>query len=126
MEGDNHLHLATSTKPEDLRKKIKTLLTEAKVEALLCTDFESAIMATRIAYEEKVKVPEDLKLIGYISREVAQFLTPSLSYIEQHPIEVGSTAMEILNKRLEGKYESGKFEERIIATSLVHLESTKF
>ena len=126
LEGDNHLHLATSTKPEDLRKKIKTLLTEAKVEALLCTDFESAIMATRIAYEEKVKVPEDLKLIGYISREVAQFLTPSLSYIEQHPIEVGSTAMEILNKRLEGKYESGKFEERIIATSLVHLESTKF
>ncbi len=125
LEGDNNLNLATSTKPEDLKRKIKSLITEQKIEALLCTDFESAIMATRIAYEENVQVPEDLKLIGYISREVAQFLTPSLSYIEQHPIEVGSTAMEILNNRLEGRYDSGKFEERIIATSLVHLESTK-
>ena len=83
-------------------------------------------MATRIAYEERIKIPEDLKLIGYISREIAEFLTPSLSYIEQHPRELGSNAVKILNNRLDGKYESGKFEEKIIATTLMHLESTKF
>lgn len=123
---DNHLYLAKSSKPLDLREKIKSLITEERVEALLCTDFESTIMATRIAYEEKVKVPEELKLIGYIGKEVAEFLTPSLSYIEQHPIEVGSKAVELLNNRLEGVYSPGKFEENIITTSLVHLESTRF
>ena len=123
---DNHLYLAKSSKPLDLREKIKSLITEERVEALLCTDFESTIMATRIAYEEKVKVPEELKLIGYIGKEVAEFLTPSLSYIEQHPIEVGSKAVELLNNRLEGVYSQGKFEENIITTSLVHLESTRF
>ncbi|MCG9970061.1 LacI family DNA-binding transcriptional regulator [Christiangramia crocea] len=123
---DRHHYLAKSSKPADLRKKIKSLITEDRVEALLCTDFESTIMATRIAYEEKVNIPQDLKIIGYIGKEVAEFLTPSLSYIEQHPQEVGSRAVELLNNRLEGVYTPGKFEEEIITTSLVHLESTRF
>ncbi|MCP9199875.1 LacI family transcriptional regulator [Gramella sp. GC03-9] len=126
LAGENEQHLACSTVPEELRKKIKSLLTKDKVQALLCTDFESTILATRIAYEENIQVPSQLKLIGYIGREVAEFLTPSLSYIEQHPVEVGSKAMEILNNRLEGNYKPGQFKESIIATSLVHLESTKF
>ncbi|MDX1543795.1 MAG: LacI family DNA-binding transcriptional regulator [Christiangramia sp.] len=125
MEDTQH-YLAKSSKPADLRKKIKSLITEDKVEALLCTDFESTIMTTRIAYEEKVNIPQNLKIIGYISKEVAEFLTPSLSYIEQHPQEVGSRAVDLLNNRLEGIYNPGKFEEEIITTSLVHLESTKF
>lgn len=123
---DNQHYFAKSSQPSALREKITSLITEDKVEALLCTDFESTIMSTRIAYEEKVKVPEDLKLIGYIGKEVAEFLTPSLSYIEQHPREVGSNAVELLNNRLEGVYSPGKFEENIITTSLVHLESTRF
>ncbi len=126
LQDENNALMATSTKPGDLKVKIRSLITESKIEALLCTDFESAIMTTRIAYEENIKIPDDLKLIGYISREIAEFLTPSLSYIEQHPQELGSTAVKILNNRLDGKYESGKFEEKIIATTLMHLESTKF
>ncbi|MDR5590595.1 LacI family DNA-binding transcriptional regulator [Christiangramia sp. SM2212] len=126
LQKDDSSFMATSTKPDDLKRKIKILITEEKVEALLCTDFESAIMATRVAYEEKINIPKDLKLIGYISKDIAEFLTPSLSYIEQHPQELGSNAINILNNRIEGKYQSGKFEEEIIATTLVHLESTRF
>ncbi|TBW26627.1 LacI family DNA-binding transcriptional regulator [Gramella sp. KN1008] len=123
---DHEHYLAKSSKPVDLRRKIKSLITEKQVEALLCTDFESTIMATRIAYEEKVRIPQDLKIIGYISKEVAEFLTPSLSYIEQHPREVGERAVDLLHKRLEAGLEPDKFVEEIITTSLVHLESTRF
>ncbi|APG59261.1 LacI family DNA-binding transcriptional regulator [Christiangramia salexigens] len=118
--------MAAATKPTELRKKIKSLITEDKIEAIMCTDFESTIMTTRIAYEEKIKIPEDLKVIGYIGKEVSEFLTPSVSYIEQHPNEVGANTVKLLNKRLEGKAVSGEFEEKIISTSLMHLESTKF
>lgn len=118
--------LATSTRPADLKKKIRSLLLDEKIEALLCTDFDSAIMANRIAYEEKIKIPQDLKLIGYIGKEVAEFLTPSLSYIEQHPRDLGSKAVDLLSRRLGGEYETGDFKEEIIATNMVHLESTKF
>ena len=126
MENGGEFYMATSTKPADLKRKIRGLLTNEKVEALLCTDFESSLMASRIAFEEKIKIPEDLKLIGYISKNVAEFLTPSISYIEQHPQELGSKAVEVLNNRLDGKYESGQFEQEIIATTMVHLESSRF
>lgn len=126
MDSGKDSFKATSTKPAELKKKIRNLIATEKVEALLCTDFESAIMAARVAYEENIDIPKDLKLIGYIGKDVAEFLTPSLSYIEQHPQELGSSAVEILNNRLEGKTEVGKFEEKIIATTMVHLESTRF
>jgi len=121
-----NIHMVTSTKPTELKNKIRDLLTSENLQALLCTDFESAILATIVAYEENIKVPGDLKLIGYMGREVSEYLSPSLSYIEQHPQELGERAVKILNNRLDGKYESGKFEEEIIATTLVHLESTMF
>ncbi|MDX1761288.1 MAG: LacI family DNA-binding transcriptional regulator, partial [Christiangramia sp.] len=124
MENGGEAFKATSTKPAELKRKIKNLITSEKIEALLCTDFESAIMAARVAYEEGIKIPEDLKLIGYIGKDVAEFLTPSLSYIEQHPQEIGSNAVEVLNNRLTGDSQPGKFEEKIIATTMVHLEST--
>lgn len=126
MPGEDELMMVTSTKSVDLKEKLRELLTNNKVEALLCTDFESSILATRVAYEEGIKIPEDLKLLGYISREVAVYLTPSISYIEQHPQELGAASVEILNNRLDGKLKPGVFEERIIATTLVHLESTGF
>ncbi|MUP46867.1 LacI family transcriptional regulator [Gramella sp. BOM4] len=126
LSSENEQQMACSTDPALLRSKIHNLIANNKVEALLCTDFESTILATRIAYEEKIKVPEQLKLIGYISKEIAEYLTPSISYIEQHPVEIGSTAMQLLNNRLEGKYAPEQFKESIIATSLMHLESTKF
>ena len=126
MQNEDDLYMVTSTKPADLKNKIRDLIVSEKIEALLCTDFESAILATRVAYEENIKIPEDLKLIGYISREVAQYLTPSISYIEQHPKELGIKAVEILNNRLDGKYKTGEFEEKIISTTLMHLESTGF
>jgi len=126
LQDENDALMATSTNQKELKRKIKDLITESKVEALLCTDFESAIMANRVAYEEGIKIPEDLKLLGYISKHIAEFLTPSLSYIEQHPQELGLNAVKLLNNRLDGKYESGKFEQQIIATTLMHLESTKF
>ena len=126
MENGGEAFKATSTKPAELKRKIKDLITSEKIEALLCTDFESAIMAARVAYEEGIKIPEDLKLIGYIGKDVAEFLTPSLSYIEQHPQEIGSNAVEVLNNRLTGDSQPGQFEEKIIATTMVHLESTRF
>lgn len=126
LQNDSANLMATSTRTEELKRKIKNLIVEDKIEALLCTDFESAIMATRVAYEEGFNIPKDLKLIGYISKDIAEYLTPSLSYIEQHPQELGSKAVELLNNRLEGRFESGKFKEEIIATTMVHLESTRF
>ncbi|MDT0644251.1 LacI family DNA-binding transcriptional regulator [Zunongwangia sp. F363] len=118
--------IAASSRKQVLIDGIHDILVNKKVEAVLCTDFESAMRVYRMAYENNIRIPEDLKMIGFLPKNVARFLTPSISYIEQFPEEVGKNAMQMLIDRLNGKLLSDKSTEKIINTELVHLESTVF
>ncbi|MDT0677439.1 LacI family DNA-binding transcriptional regulator [Autumnicola musiva] len=118
--------IAASSRKQVLIDGIYDILVNKKVEAVLCTDFESAMRVYRMAYENEIRIPEDLKIIGFLPENVARFLTPSISYIEQFPEEVGKNAMQMLINRLNKKLLSDKNTEKIINTELVHLESTVF
>ncbi|MDT0645928.1 LacI family DNA-binding transcriptional regulator [Zunongwangia sp. F260] len=124
-EGMEQL-VTASSRHQVLVDGIKDLLVNKKVEAMLCTDFVSAMLVYRMAYENKVEIPKDLKMIGFLNKDVAQHLTPSISYIEQFPEEIGKNAMEMLIKRMNGKLMPEKNTHKIINTELIHLESTRF
>ncbi|MDT0689790.1 LacI family DNA-binding transcriptional regulator [Salegentibacter sp. F188] len=118
--------VAASSRHQVLVDGIKDLLVNKKVEAMLCTDFGSAMLVYRMAYEFNIKIPQDLKMIGFLNKDVAQYLTPSISFIEQFPEELGKQAMEMLIKRMKGQLIPEKNSHKIINTELVHLESTGF
>ena len=124
LKSEEDFLVANSANMQSLREKTIILINEKKVDALLCSDFSSTMMAYRIAYESGRKIPEDLKIIGFINGELAGYLAPSISYINQFPEKIGSTAMEILLHRISGKKESPHVK-RIVETELVHLESTR-
>ena len=121
--SEEDFFLANSAKKESLTEKTQKLLVEEKVEGVLCSDFDSTMIAFRLAYENSLMIPEDLKIIGFINGDLAEYLTPSLSYVDQFPEEIGKTAMEILVSRINQKEESPKIT-RLVETKLVHLEST--
>lgn len=118
--------MAISDTASNLKKKIKDLFVNDKIQALLCTDFESTLIANRLAYEQNYTIPKNLKLLGYILLEIAEFLTPSISYIEQHPKNMGAAAFQLLKQQIEVHEASIDFKKEVITTNLVHLESTKF
>ncbi len=117
-------YIANSANPENLREKILTLLLQDKVDAILCSDFDSTMMTYRLAYENAIKIPTDLKIVGFLNGKLAGFLAPSLSYVDQKPEKIGENAMTILKKRIENPLDSER-EIRIVDTELVHLESTR-
>ncbi len=118
--------IANSSKPEVLREKVEKLLLQEKVDAMVCTDFESSMYVYRIAHENGIKIPEDLKIIGFLGKELATLLSPSISYIEQFPEKIGKNAMELLINRIKGGREAGATIEKVVKTELIHLESTNF
>ncbi|MGA9589661.1 MAG: substrate-binding domain-containing protein, partial [Salegentibacter sp.] len=121
---EEDFYIANSARKESLKEKLLHLLLEEKVDALLGSDFESTMMAFRLAYENNIKIPEDLKLVGFLNENLASYLAPSVSYVNQFPEKIGKTAMEFLVKRL---YDSSIPEQKkIFETELVHLESTGF
>lgn len=123
LESKDDFFIANSANPESLRTKLLDLLLNEKVDALLCSDFDSTLMAQRLAYENNIKIPRDLNIIGFINSEIAEYLTPSISYVNQNPAKIGETAMEILSKRINNKLEPPK-KKVIIDSLVVHLEST--
>jgi LacI family transcriptional regulator len=126
LKDEKGFYIANSSNPETLREKTKKLLIEDKVEALLCSDFESTMLVYRLAYENKIKIPEDLKVIGFINADVAKYLAPSISYVEQFPGKIGEEAVELLVDRIENRVAGKQPITRTIHTKLIHLESTDF
>jgi LacI family transcriptional regulator len=126
LKNQDDFYIANSSKPDSLREKTQKLLVEDKVEAILCTDFVSTMMVYRLAYENKISIPKDLKVIGFLNADVARFLTPSISYVEQFPEEIGEQAVDLLVNRIENRIAGKQPINKTINTKLIHLESTDF
>ena len=123
LTNDNTFYIANSAKIESLTEKILKMLLKDKVDAVLCSDFDSTMLTYRLAYENGLRIPEDLKIIGFIRGGLAKYLTPSVSYVDQSPHKIGEKAMELLINRINKKGDTPK-EKYIIDTRVVHLEST--
>ena len=123
LKPNQEILLANSANMESLKEKTIRLLTEDKIDAVLCSDFHSTMMTYRLAFENGIRIPADLNLIGFIGGDLAKYLTPSLSYVDQYPEEIGGSAMELLVDRISGKSKKGTVK-KIVETSLIHLEST--
>ena len=125
LGNDYKFYIANSAKMESLREKILKMLLEDRVEAVLCSDFDSTMLTYRLAYENGRKIPEDLKLIGFIRGGLAKYLTPSVSFVDQFPDKIGEKAMDVLINRVNRK-NTGPKEKIIIETEVVHYESSQF
>ena len=123
LESKEDFFIANSAKKESLKEKLKDLLLNKKVDALLCSDFESTMMTYRLAYENGINIPKDLKVIGFINGGLAGYLTPSISYVNQNPEKIGESAMNILSKRINN-HSDLPIKTLTIDTEIVHLEST--
>lgn len=125
LRSNDTFYIANSAKIESLTEKTLKMLLEDKVEAVLCSDFDSTMLTYRLAYENGLRIPEDLKIIGFIRGGLAKYLTPSVSYVDQSPHKIGEKAMEVLINRIN-KRGSEPVQKHIIDTIVVHLESTRF
>ena len=125
LNDNSKFFIANSAKLENLKQKILKMLLDDKVEAVLGSDFDSTMMTYRLAYENNIKIPADLKIIGFIRGGMAKYLTPSLSYVDQFPDKLGDKAMDVLINRINNE-PSGTKKKYIIDTNIVHLESSQF
>jgi len=72
----------------------------------------------------KIKIPEEIALLGFTNTKLADVLNPSLSSITQPGFEIGKTAMEMLISLIESKREVTEFETKVLQTQLHIRESS--
>lgn len=111
---------------EDLKSKIDTVFENNNIDGIFALEENDSVAALKIGQKKGYKIPEDLCIIGFADGILAsRRLSPSLTTVSQHGIEIGEEAAKLLIKRLEDdSEEEPPYETKIIKTVLKERETT--
>ncbi|MRX66767.1 transcriptional regulator, LacI family [Flavobacterium resistens] len=111
---------------DDMKAKIDAIF-DNKVDAIFALDENDSVAALRVSLKKGYRVPEDISIIGFADGILAsRRLSPSLTTVSQHGIEIGEVAAKRLIKRLEEtEEETSDYETIVIKTVLKERESTR-
>ncbi|MBC7749147.1 MAG: LacI family DNA-binding transcriptional regulator [Methylotenera sp.] len=111
---------------ENLNNQIETIFDTNKIDGIFALDENDSVAALRIGLKKGYKIPEELSIIGFADGILAsRRLSPSLTTVSQHGIEIGEVAAKLLIDRLESKEEHIPYETVVIKTKLKERESTR-
>lgn len=100
------------------------LLLKTKPDAFLCLSDKITTGCLRTLKEKKLKVPDDMGLIGFSNSDLTELLEPALSIIKQPAMEMGEIATTLLLQLIESKRPVTDFETRILAPQLLIRDSS--
>jgi LacI family transcriptional regulator len=111
---------------DDMKAKIDSIF-DHKIDAIFALDENDSVAALRVSLKKGYKVPEDISIIGFADGILAsRRLSPSLTTVSQHGIEIGEVAAKKLIERLEEpEGETSDYETIVIKTKLKERESTR-
>lgn len=96
------------------------------VDALFTVNDLLAIGALKYFNENNIKVPERIGLIGFSNWFMSTVVTPTLSTVEQHGIEMGKQSADLLFHEINCKQKGIKIEHQkiVMQTELIIRESS--
>lgn len=122
---NENLILRTDSEDE-MKEKIDFLFENNTIDGVFALDENDSVAALKTSLKNGYKIPENLSIIGFADGILAsRRLSPSLTTVSQHGVEIGEVAAKLLIDRLESKEEHTPYETIIIKTILKERESTR-
>lgn len=102
IEFDPGLIYHCNLKLEDGYQCTKCAISEIKPlpSAIFAYSDVIAVGAMKAIYENHLRIPEDIALVGYDGIEYSEFLEPALTTMDQFAYEIGQKGMEILIEKI--------------------------
>ena len=112
--------------PTGLNEKIAIAFEENTIDGVFAIEESDSVAALKTALKKGFQIPEKLSIIGFADGILAsRRLSPSLTTVSQHGIEIGEAAAKLLINRLESKEENLPYETVVIKTQLKERESSR-
>lgn len=87
---------------------MRELMMQGEITAVFCGNDQMAIGAVRAIKEQGLSIPEDIAVIGFDNLFAGTLITPSLSTINVPRYQMGTVAMQLLQKRIEDPEYAGQ------------------
>ena len=78
----------------------------------------------KVARKLKLKIPENIKIIGFTDGVLSKHASPSLTTVSQHAIKMGEISAKLIIDKLESKETNENNQLIIIPTEIIEREST--
>jgi LacI family transcriptional regulator len=118
-------HILRLKNEDSLEDSLSNLLNKKKIDGVLALDELTAVKALKVLKENRLKVPEDVSIIGFSNGRLSRYASPTLTSISQHGKLIGETAAKLLIDKIEKKVAFEVHTTKIIKTDLILRESTK-
>ncbi|WP_087019616.1 LacI family DNA-binding transcriptional regulator [Thaumasiovibrio subtropicus] len=124
VKFNNDLIVRSDFTEDDAYQKMKTMIAAGNVpNAIFSANDEMALGILRAALENNIKVPEQLKVIGFDNIRESERTIPPLSTVTHQKFEMGAKAVEILFNAMNGESKTEIEPVTILPTHLVERES---
>jgi LacI family transcriptional regulator len=111
---------------EGLNEAIEAIFDNNTIDGVFALDENDSVAALKMGLKKGYNIPENLSIIGFADGILAsRRLSPSLTTVSQHGIEIGEVAAKLLIERLESKEENLPYQTKVIKTKLKERESTR-
>ena len=114
------INVSSDFSPIRKEMEIKNILKHRKPDAIFASDDLTAILIMKVAQELEIKIPEELKVIGYDGTYFVENYYPQLATIQQPLKDIACLLVDLLLRKIAG--------EEVVTTGYflpVHLSSGK-
>ncbi|WP_321516649.1 LacI family DNA-binding transcriptional regulator [Marinifilum fragile] len=111
------------TKEDGLRCAKTLLESDNPPDAIFAGNDTTALSIILYAKEKGIKIPEQLAVVGFSNEPFSEFLSPSLTTVEQSGFDVGTKATELLLDIIQNKT-GNKQETIVLPVNLIERESS--
>ncbi len=112
-------------KTEEILEAAQELIDmERRPDAIFTASDRLTTGTMAVIRKNKLRIPEDIALVGFTNIPVAELLDPPLTTIVQPAVEMGQTAMQLLVDMIENPKKEFDFAIRKLDTTLVVRESS--
>jgi LacI family transcriptional regulator len=88
-------------------------------DAIFATEDFTALGAISELKERKIKIPEEVGIIGFANELFGEHITPRLSTVDQQTIQMGKSALNLLVDLIEKKEMTGHRQQKIVLEPLL-------
>lgn len=123
---DNNLVLQCGQDDNQSLESITKLLKKKnRPDAIFAAVEKLTLMSYAVCNKLKIKIPTDMKIIGFSNLNTADLLNPSLTTITQPAYEIGRETASILFKLVEKRGFNIILDKTVIPSKLIERNSTK-
>ncbi|MCB9013690.1 MAG: LacI family DNA-binding transcriptional regulator [Bacteroidales bacterium] len=125
IEVDDELIIKCDTHDLAMENTARIMALPNPPDAIFAVNDMTATGVLKILKRLKLRVPEDISVVGFTDGLVSTVTDPPMTTVSQHGFEMGVIAAKILLKRIEEGTENFVPQTEVIKTDLVIRESTR-